>query len=349
MADLIAFPYDSLLTEGGSGLELDRAVDASMYRRLMSKYFTTGVFPDSTDSAFKVLAFDKNIIVKKGSANINGVYAELEEDVTINVTDYISSSNTVTLAVALRNDDTLSVRKTTVQIITNNTNQLVPPTRNSTIYDIYIAKVELEPNAITVYQSDITDLRLNTEYCGVVTATVKGVDTTTFYDQFQGALDKFLDTVDQALDGTLAGNLQNQINEYWEKIYPVGSIYMSVNNTDPSNLFGGKWEEWGAGRVPVGVDTDQTEFNIVEKTGGKKEQPLRASIGAVSADVATIGYAPTSAIPNHNVYNGVIWGNRGDTSTPRPATHATEVWQADGTEPTTVQPYITCYMWKRVE
>lgn len=345
MADLIAFPYDSLLTEGDSGLELDRAVDASMYRRLMSKYFSTGVFPDDTDSAFKVLAFDKNIIVKKGSANINGVYAELEEDVTINVTDYISSSNTVTLAVALRNDDTLSVRKTTVQIITNNTNQLVPPTRNSTIYDIYIAKVELEPNAITVYQSDITDLRLNTEYCGVVTTTVKGVDTTTFYDQFQGALDRFLETVQSAIDGTIAGNLQSQIDKYWKKIYPIGSIYMSTGDTNPETLFGGKWIEWGKGCVPVGVDTAQIEFNEVEKTGGKKEQVLRASIGAVGSDTSTIGYARTEPTPNHNVYQMAIRGTA-DT-TPRTANHATEVWQDNGQGPTTLQPYITCYMWKR--
>ena len=137
------------------------------------------------------------------------------------------------------------------------------------------------------------------------------------------------------------------INEIANIIYPVGSIYMSVNNTNPKTLFGGTWTEWGKGRVPVGVDTNDNNFNSVEKTGGKKEQPLRASIGAVSADVGTIGYVTTSAIPNHNVYNGVIWGNRGDTSTPRPATHATEVWQADGTGPTTLQPYITCYMWKR--
>lgn len=347
MADLIAFPYDSLLTDGDSGLELDRAIDASMYRRLMSKYFTTGVFPDDTDNAFKVLAFDKNIIVKKGSANINGVYAELEEDVTINITDYISSSNTVTLAVALRNDDTLSARKTTVQIVTNNTNQLVPPTRNSTVYEIYIAKVELEPNTITVYQSDITDLRLNTEYCGVVTATVKGVDTTTFYDQFQGALDRFLETVQSAIDGTTAGNLQNQINEYWKKIYPVGSIYMSINNTNPKILFGGTWTEWGKGRVPVGVNTADIEFNEVEKIGGKKEQVLRASIGAFGSDTGSIGYAHTGPTPNHDVYQMAIHGT--PDTTPRTANHATEVWQSDGTGPTTLQPYITCYMWKRVE
>ena len=29
----------------------------------------------------------------------------------------------------------------------------------------------------------------------------------------------------------------------FNKIYPVGSIYMSVNSTDPSELFGGEWEQ----------------------------------------------------------------------------------------------------------
>lgn len=130
-------------------------------------------------------------------------------------------------------------------------------------------------------------------------------------------------------------------------MHPIGSIIFTTSSINPGVTFGGTWIEWGKGRVPVGVNTADIEFNEVEKIGGKKEQVLRASIGAVSADVGTIGYVPTSAIPNHNVYNGVIWGNRGDTSTPRPATHATEVWQDNGQGPTTLQPYITCYMWKR--
>jgi hypothetical protein len=52
--------------------------------------------------------------------------------------------------------------------------------------------------------------------------------------------------------------------------HPVGSIYESTVNTDPGTLFGGTWVAWGQGRVSVGVDTSQSEFDTVEKTGGDK-------------------------------------------------------------------------------
>lgn len=75
------------------------------------------------------------------------------------------------------------------------------------------------------------------------------------------------------------GSLQEQVNELSaelnpsaliDKVYPVGSIYMSVNNVNPSALFGGTWVSWGAGRVPIGVNTGDSDFNTVEKTGGGK-------------------------------------------------------------------------------
>ena len=35
--------------------------------------------------------------------------------------------------------------------------------------------------------------------------------------------------------------VNNALGEVWETVYPVGSIYMNVNNVDPSVLFGGTW------------------------------------------------------------------------------------------------------------
>lgn len=37
--------------------------------------------------------------------------------------------------------------------------------------------------------------------------------------------------------------INNALGEVWETVYPVGSIYMNVNNVDPSVIFGGTWEQ----------------------------------------------------------------------------------------------------------
>ena len=37
-------------------------------------------------------------------------------------------------------------------------------------------------------------------------------------------------------------SLQNQLAKYWETVYPVGSVYMSLSNKNPTTLFGGTWE-----------------------------------------------------------------------------------------------------------
>jgi hypothetical protein len=66
-------------------------------------------------------------------------------------------------------------------------------------------------------------------------------------------------------------------------VYPVGSIYMSVNNVNPSTLFGGTWEAWGSGRVPVGVNTNDANFNSVEKTGGTSAVLLTSTQSGVPA------------------------------------------------------------------
>ncbi len=70
-----------------------------------------------------------------------------------------------------------------------------------------------------------------------------------------------------------AGN----IGELYLALHPVGSIVFSADNTNPGTLYGGTWVAWGSGRVPVGVDISQTEFNLAEETGGEKSHGLSAA------------------------------------------------------------------------
>lgn len=77
--------------------------------------------------------------------------------------------------------------------------------------------------------------------------------------------------------------------------YPVGSIYISVNSTNPATSLGfGTWSAFGAGRVPVGFDSGDTDFDADEETGGAKAV---ASSGA-NANESAHTHAYTQ-VPNH--------------------------------------------------
>jgi microcystin-dependent protein len=49
---------------------------------------------------------------------------------------------------------------------------------------------------------------------------------------------------------------------------------ITVTNTNPSEEFGGTWISIGSGKTLVGVDTEDADYNTVEKTGGSKTKTL---------------------------------------------------------------------------
>lgn len=134
------------------------------------------------------------------------------------------------------------------------------------------------------------------------------------------------------------------INNVVDMIYPIGSIYLSVNNVNPSSIFGGSWESFGTGRTLVGVDTSQTEFNTVEKTGGEKTHTLTTNELAAHYH-GFQGGAALFTQPDQGVKglgSGPYWVE---------GVGAIPITSTDGgaNQPhNNLQPYITCYMWKRV-
>jgi hypothetical protein len=56
-----------------------------------------------------------------------------------------------------------------------------------------------------------------------------------------------------------------------EVVWPVGSIFLSTVATNPATLMGfGTWQAFGTGRVLVGCDAGDPDFDMVEETGGSK-------------------------------------------------------------------------------
>ena len=119
-----------------------------------------------------------------------------------------------------------------------------------------------------------------------------------------------------ALSAEHFNNIEDGIEEAFEKaqgnsdmwsyirnlVYPVGSIYMSVNNTNPGTLFGGTWVAWGSGRVPVGVDTSNVAFDSVEETGGNADAIVPShSHTATFTGNAVAGHTHTGPSHSHSI------------------------------------------------
>ena len=163
------------------------------------------------------------------------------------------------------------------------------------------------------------------------------------------------------MDTKITGNFTINNKTIFDLIYPVGSIYMSVNSTNPGELFGGTWVAWGQGRVPVGVSTSGT-FNTVEKTGGSETHKL--TVAQMPSHTHTQNshrhnYGRPALFGGENNDDGSIFTPRysGRTSsqykgnsngwTEMSYTTATNQNTGGGEAHNNLQPYITCYMFKR--
>ena len=125
--------------------------------------------------------------------------------------------------------------------------------------------------------------------------------------------------------------------------YPVGSIYMNCSNaTNPGTLLGfGTWSAFGEGRVLIGIDSSDTDFDTAEETGGSKTHTLteaqlpshRHQVGSNDSGTGTGG-----AAGNMELVRDAGTGNG-------PAVNSS--FTGSGQAHTIVQPYIVVYMWKR--
>ena len=131
-------------------------------------------------------------------------------------------------------------------------------------------------------------------------------------------------------------------------IYPVGSIYISINATSPSNLFGGSWTQL-KDRVLIGAGGSYS----VNNTGGETSHKL--TVAEMPSHNHSFKDGSHTFLWGQNKTNNVYLNNASAVAGKTPGNSAMtsqNIWNSTNSSGNTsahnnMPPYLAVYMWKR--
>ena len=216
----------------------DRAEEASFFAKYFSQFISNGVFPNPSTNMQVLADTGMQVKVSIGTCFINGYMGWVENAETFTIEESDTQARIDRLVARLDFDNReiqCYVKKGTAA-----GNPVAPVLqRDYDMYEIGLADIRVNANAIEIKQENITDLRLNTDLCGIVAGPLQHVDTTTLFNQYQDWLtnateqgeedlqltqeqleaefNAWFATVQDTLSGDTAGNLLNLINTKADK------------------------------------------------------------------------------------------------------------------------------------
>lgn len=230
----------------------DRKYNAAFFAEFFGTLIGNGVFPNPSNGLQIISNDDMTVTMKPGKAWINGYYFVNDADYILTLDTADGVLNRIDRIVlqynALQRDVFIVVKKGTPA----STSVAPVLQRDVDIYEIALADIAVNKGAISISQSNITDLRLNSEYCGIVHGLVDQVDTTSIFNQYLAWFNKtkvnmeseledfqtqaqeefqtWFDSVKGILEGDVAANLAQQIQSLQTEVQTLSETVTTHKN-----------------------------------------------------------------------------------------------------------------------
>jgi hypothetical protein len=163
----------------------DRKYKADAFARYFAKFIGNGVFPNPSTGLQIEAGTGMNVTEHSGDGFINGYTYGNDADLslTVDIADGVLSRKD---NIVLRWD--LAARSITAQVVKGiSASSPAAPAlvRTAEQYDLKLAEIYISAGVTSITQSMISDTRLDSTVCGIVTQMIKTIDTTTLFSQLQ--------------------------------------------------------------------------------------------------------------------------------------------------------------------
>lgn len=195
----------------------DRKYSAEDWAAYFALFLSNGVFYSSADR-LKVTAYEgMKVKVGKGAGFIAGRMYMLEADTTITLDTADGALNRID-RIVLRCDYTNRLITIAVKKGSYSASPTAPElTRDADAYELALADVYVAAGVVTITTANITDQRLNTALCGIVTGLVEQADTQEIFDEFYAYLQEFKQTTQVDIEAWTLEQQQAYITWYTQQ------------------------------------------------------------------------------------------------------------------------------------
>lgn len=162
----------------------DRKYKADFFAKYFGSLIGNGVFPNPSTGLQVIANDDMTVTLRAGKGWINGYFYENTDDLVFNIDVADGILKRIDRLVLQFNNLDRSIRAKVKKGTFASSPAAPELQRDTDAYELGIADLAINNGAIEINQSAITDLRLNSDLCGIVQGLIDQVDTTTIFNQY---------------------------------------------------------------------------------------------------------------------------------------------------------------------
>lgn len=219
----------------------DRKYLTSFIAEYFASFIGNGVFPTPSTVCQVISNGNMTVSVSAGKAWINGYYYNNSGVLPINIDVADGVLKRIDRIVLQYNNINRTITAKVKKGAFASTPVAPSLQRDADIYELGLADVLVTNGAISILQSAITDLRGNSNYCGIVAGTVSQIDGTNLFAQFTAIFNEWFSVQREVLTTDVAGNLLSLINDLdadiSEHTFAIASKYTKPTEGIPQTDF----------------------------------------------------------------------------------------------------------------